>query len=197
MQLIRNILFAKWFLVLLLLINIGGTVYGYIWYGWQLEQTAPIFWLFVPDSPTATLFFCFAIVGWLTDRHFRIFEALALVTNVKYGIWAVVMNIFTIIQLDSNVGWQAYMLIASHGLMAVQALLYIPKYDFKPVHIIITAIIVLHNEIIDYVFGQMPIYSVLNEYMNGIAYFTFWLSIGSILLALFVYKRSLLVARKY
>lgn len=197
MQLIRNILFAKWFLVLLLLINIGGTVYGYIWYGWQLEQTAPIFWLFVPDSPTATLFFCFAIVGWLMNRHFRIFEALALVTNVKYGIWAVVMNIFTIIQLDGNVGWQAYMLIASHGLMAVQALLYIPKYDFKPVHIIITAIIVLHNEIIDYVFGQMPIYSVLNEYMNGIAYFTFWLSIGSILLALFVYKRSLLVAREY
>lgn len=196
MQVIRNILFAKWFLVVLLLINIGGTIYGYMWYGWQLEQTAPIFWLFVPDSPTATLFFCIAIIGWLMNRHFRLFEALALVTNVKYGLWAVAMNIFTIIQLDGNVRWQAYMLIASHGLMALQALLYISKYDFKALHIIVTAIIVLHNEIIDYVFGQMPIYSVLDDYMAQIGYFTFWLSILCILLAVFVYKKGLLVARK-
>lgn len=196
MQVIRNILFAKWFLVVLLLINIGGTIYGYMWYGWQLEQTAPIFWLFVPDSPTATLFFCIAIIGWLMNRHFRLFEALALVTNVKYGLWAVAMNIFTIIQLDGNVSWQAYMLIASHGLMALQSLLYIPKYDFKALHIIVTAIIVLHNEIIDYVFGQMPIYSVLDDYMAQIGYFTFWLSILCILLAVFVYKKGLLVARK-
>ncbi|WP_010286102.1 DUF1405 domain-containing protein [Kurthia massiliensis] len=195
MQRIQQILFAKWFLILLLLINIGGTIYGYIWYGWQLERTAPIFWIFVPDSPTATLFFCFAIIGWLFNKHFRLFEALALVSNLKYGLWAVAMNGLAIVELDGNVDITAYMLIASHFLMAVQAVLYIPKYDFKPVHIIVTAIIVVHNEIIDYVFGQMPIYSMLNKYMNEIGYFTFWLSIACILCAFYVYKRRLSFAK--
>jgi len=73
--------------------------------------------------------------------------------------------------------------------------LYVPKYDFKPVHIIITAIIVLHNEIIDYVFGQMPIYSMLNKYMNEIGYFTFWLSIATILYAVYVYKKRISFAK--
>jgi uncharacterized membrane protein YpjA len=195
MQKIQQILFAKWFLVLLLMINVGGTIYGYIWYGWQLERTEPIFWLFVPDSPTATLFFCFAIIGWLLNTHWRIFEALALVSNMKYGLWAVAMNAFAIVKLDGDVDFTAYMLIASHFLMAVQVVLYVPKYDFKPIHIIITAIIVLHNEIIDYVFGQMPIYSMLNEYMNEIGYFTFWLSIASILYAVYVYKARVSFAK--
>ncbi len=36
----------KSFLILLLVINLLGTIYGYYWYGWQLAITEPIFLYF-------------------------------------------------------------------------------------------------------------------------------------------------------
>lgn len=51
----------------------------------------------------------------------------------------------------------------------------------------IAAVWLLHNEIIDYVFGMMPVYGSLSEYSNEIGYFTFWLSIVVII---FVYRQQ-------
>jgi uncharacterized membrane protein YpjA len=183
------VLSHKSFLWLLLFINLSGTVYGYDWYKWQLVITEPKYWLFVPDSPTASLFFTIAIIGWLINRNFRLIEALALITLVKYGLWAVVMNILTLIETGS-IGWVGWMLIISHFAMAVQAILYIPFYKFGFGHIVLASIWTLHNDVVDYVFGQMPIYSNLMKYADQIGYFTFWLSIACIAIAYFVwYKR--------
>ena len=182
------ILSHKSFLWILLFVNLFGTVYGYDWYMGQLEMTESKFWIFVPDSPTASLFFTLAIIGWLIGRNFKLIEALALITLVKYGLWAVVMNILTLIETGelSPVGW---MLVGSHFAMALQAVLYSSLYRFSFVHIAIAAVWTLHNDVIDYVFGQMPIYGDLMKYMNQIGYFTFWLSIACILLACWVWKR--------
>ncbi|MFS0687896.1 DUF1405 domain-containing protein [Sporosarcina sp. 179-K 8C2 HS] len=172
----------KSFLWILLFINILGTVYGYDWYMWQLEMTEPIYWIFVPDSPTASLFFSLAIIGWLIGRNFKLIEALALITLVKYGLWAVVMNLLTLYETGS-IGWVGWMLIGSHFAMAVQAVLYSPLYRFKFRHIVIAGIWTLHNDVIDYVFKQMPIYYDLMKHMQQIGYFTFWLSVACIALA--------------
>lgn len=185
---IRMILFNKSFLWILLFINIIGTVYGYDWYMWQLEITEPIYWIFVPDSPTASLFFCFAIIGWLLNTNFKLFEALALITLVKYGIWAVVMNLLTLNEVGS-IGPAGWMLVVSHGAMALQGVLYWNKYKFGMISILIAAVWTLHNDVIDYVFGQMPIYGDLMKMMDTIGYFTFWLSIACILLAVWNWKR--------
>jgi uncharacterized membrane protein YpjA len=181
------ILSHKSFLWILLFVNLLGTVYGYDWYMWQLEETKPVFWIFVPDSPTASLFFTLAVFAWLIGRNFKLIEALALITLVKYGLWAVVMNILTLIETGSidRVGW---MLIGSHFAMAVQAVLYSPLYRFKLVHIVIAAIWTLHNDVIDYVFGQMPVYFNIMKHMDKIGYFTFWLSILCIALAYKMWK---------
>lgn len=181
------ILSHKSFLWLLLLINLFGTVYGYDWYMWQLEVTEPKFWIFVPDSPTATLFFCIAIIGWLIKKHFKLMEALALITLVKYGLWAVVMNFLTLIE-TGYLHWTGWMLVASHFLMAVQGVLYLPKYRFSTWHIAIAAVWTLHNDVIDYVFGQMPIYHDIMKYSPQIGYFTFWLSIACIGIAIWSYR---------
>lgn len=170
------------FLLLLLIINIFGTIYGYIWYGGQLSNTEPIFYIFVPDSPTASLFFCLAVLGWIFGRNFKLMEVLALITLIKYGLWAVVMNLLTL-GVTGNLGWMGWMLVFSHFMMAVQAVLYLPNYRFGKVHVFIAAIWTLHNDVIDYVFGQMPTYRVLAEYSSQIGYFTFWLSIACIALA--------------
>lgn len=186
---IKFLLFNRTFMWLLLVVNLLGTAYGYYWYNWQLEITEPIFLIFVPDSPTASLFFSIALLGWLFGRHFKLIEALALITLVKYGLWAVVMNIWTQVE-TGPIGFVGWMLVVSHFAMAVQAVLYISKYRFTWVHLLIAAIWTIHNDVIDYVFGQMPIYRSLSEHTLVIGYFTFWLSIACILLAIAVIKRS-------
>lgn len=177
-------LMYKPFLLLLFIVNLFGTIYGYIWYGGQLAVTEPKFLIFVPDSPTASLFFTIALAFWLIDKHIPLIEALAVVTLIKYGLWAVVMNLLTLAEVGS-IGWMGWMLVMSHFAMAVQAVLYLPFYRFGMLSAGIAGVWTLHNDVIDYVFGQMPIYRVLADYADSIGYFTFWLSIACICFAIF------------
>jgi uncharacterized membrane protein YpjA len=176
------------FLLLLLIINIAGTIYGYVWYGWQLKETPAIFLIFVPDSPTASLFFVFVVAAFLLKKNWPLIEALAIVTLFKYGIWAVVMNLLVFFA-QGELDWIGVMLIFSHFAMAVQALLYSPFYRFKWWHLIVTAIWTLHNDVIDYVFFMLPRYHMLNEVTPQIGYFTFWLSILSIIIGYYFVVR--------
>ncbi|MET0960494.1 MAG: DUF1405 domain-containing protein, partial [Psychrobacillus psychrotolerans] len=62
---------------LLFIVNLFGTIYGYYWYKGQLSQTETKFLLFVPDSPTASLFFTIALFAWLLKKNWKLIEALA------------------------------------------------------------------------------------------------------------------------
>ncbi|MDQ0350846.1 putative membrane protein YpjA [Alkalibacillus filiformis] len=177
-------------LVLLLIINTLGTIYGFYWYRYQLEITPTIFIPFVPDSPTASLFFVFVLIGLLLNKNFKYMEALAMLTLFKYGTWAVVMNILTFIH-GQPVSLMAMMLIVSHGAMAVQALLYSPFFKIEMRHLVVASIWTLHNDVIDYVYGHMPMYPTLSQFEEHIGYFTFWLSLLSITLVyLLVVRRT-------
>ncbi len=189
MNLIYAILADRKVLWLLLVVNVLGTAYGYYWYGPQLGETPTIFLPFVPDSPTASLFFCFVLVAFLFRTNWPLFEALAIVTLVKYGIWAVVMNLFVSI-VNGGLDLVGYMLIFSHAAMAIQGVLYAPFYKIKPWHLVVTGIWVLHNEMIDYVFDMMPQYHDLELYTSQIGYFTFWLSIASIAITYYLCLRK-------
>jgi uncharacterized membrane protein YpjA len=166
-------------LLLLLIVNILGTLYGYYWYGWQLAETPTKFLIFVPDSPTASLFFVFVLIAFMLKKNWGLIETMAIVTLFKYGIWAVVMNLLVLVE-TGELDWVSYMLIGSHLAMAIQGILYAPFYRIKLWHIIVTAIWTLHNDVIDYVFMMLPRYPVLDLYTPQIGYFTFWLSILSI-----------------
>ncbi|PGT79602.1 DUF1405 domain-containing protein [Bacillus sp. AFS040349] len=175
------LIWCRWFLLMLLVINVVGTFYGYIWYGWQLAETPAKFLVFVPDSPTASLFFVIVLIAFLLKKNWPFVEALAIVTLFKYGIWAVVMNIL-VYGVTGDLHWSSYMLILSHAGMAIQGLLYAPYYRIKIVHLMVAALWILHNDVIDYVFFMLPKYSVLDQYIPKIGYFSFWLSITSIFL---------------
>lgn len=97
-------------LILVLAINFLGTVYGYYWYLPQLLETPARFLIFVPDSPTATFFFLFVLLAFLMKRNAPLLEALALVTLVKYGLWAVAMN-FLVLAVTGDLPWEGYMLM--------------------------------------------------------------------------------------
>lgn len=181
-SILKAILADKRFLIILFFVNLFGTIYGYYWYRSQLKTTPDIFLIFVPDSPTASLFFTIFLLLFIFKKHFPLVEALAIITLFKYGIWAVVMNLLTL-WVNGGLPPSGYMLIASHAAMAIQGILYAPFYRIKAIHIILAAVWTLHNDVIDYVFGMMPRYYSLLDYMNEIGYFTFWLSILSIFIA--------------
>src|SRR5690554_5519335 len=99
-----RLLLQRHVLWLLFTINALGTVYGFMWYAQQMANTMasdkPWLVLFVPDSPTASLLFTITLLFLLRDQYAgnrlehsarSIIEVLAVVTSVKYGIWAVVM----------------------------------------------------------------------------------------------------------
>lgn len=169
----------KSFLLAVIICNLLGTAYGYYWYSSQLTITKPMFYPFVPDSPTATLFLTIALIAIYFGKNIGLVEALAFVTLIKYGIWAVLMNIFTFIVLGevTSIG---LMLCISHGIMAIQAFLFLPLFKIKPWHLLVTIIWVFHNDVIDYVYMQYPIYSMLSDYIKHIGYLSFWLSVVSI-----------------
>ncbi|MGA9289127.1 MAG: DUF1405 domain-containing protein, partial [Anaerobacillus sp.] len=95
--------------------------------------------------------------------------------------WAVVMNMMVMV-VTGQLSPIALMLIFSHLGMAIQGILYTPFYKIKMWHLVAVGVWTLHNDVIDYVFGQMPRYSILSEYTSAIGYFTFWLSVFSLAL---------------
>jgi uncharacterized membrane protein YpjA len=188
MRFVFSLLMHRSILWFLLIVNILGTIYGYIWYGSQLSETPAKFLLFVPDSPTASLFFVFVLIAFLLGKNWPLIEALAIVTLFKYGIWAVVMNIL-VWKVTGTMDPIAWMLILSHAAMAIEGILYAPFYRIKPWHLVFAAIWTLHNDVIDYVFRMLPRYSMLDRYIPEIGYFTFWLSIVSIGITYFLCVR--------
>lgn len=174
---------------LLFIVNTAGTAYGYYWYMGQLRITPTEFLPFVPDSPTASLFFVIVLLAFLLGKNWPLFEALAIVTLFKYGIWAVVMNLLTRM-VTGYLPWEGYMLIISHAAMALEGLLYSRFYRVKLWHLVVAGIWTLHNDIIDYVFMQFPQYQDLYIYIREIGYFTFWLSIVSLGIAYYLCIRN-------
>jgi uncharacterized membrane protein YpjA len=180
-------LFTNWLgsrklLALLFVVNVFGTIYGYYWYKNQLLSTD--WWLlpFVPDSPTASLFFSFVLLAFLLGRKWPLLEAFAAITLVKYGIWATVM-IFWTASLGGPMYWEHYMLVFSHLGMALQAVLYAPFFSFRKKHLVIVAVWVITNDIVDYTLGVFPwLHSVLHPHLTTIAWFTFGLSLFSVAL---------------
>lgn len=188
----RSFLLNRHFLWLLFIVNLLGTVYGYIWYDDQLYWTTvhkPDWMLpFVPDSPTSSLFFTAAILyllyplrnpSKLAQGGRVIIEALAVVCSVKYGIWAVAMIIWGAAQGDV-LNWQHYMLMASHLAMAFEALLYYRFMKAGAGALSIGLGWLLLNDTMDYTHGIYPwLPDELNDDLGSVRTFTYALSIAS------------------
>ncbi|CAM3395792.1 DUF1405 domain-containing protein [Marinicrinis lubricantis] len=172
-----SFLLNRSFLWILFWVNALGTVYGFEWYRNQLvmtyEEISKWFVIFVPDSPTASLFFTLSLLILLsrqkkqaklanTERMsmhpYGLIEAFAVITSIKYGIWAVLMIIAGAWQGD-HVTWQQYMLICSHLGMAAEAAIFARYFRYHYVHVLVIACWTLFNDAMDYsqeIFPWLP-----------------------------------------
>ena len=72
---------------LILLINVGGTIYGIYYYHLQLEENPPYLWILISDSPNSTLFFVIAAILYRSGKRVYLIEVLAVASLIKYGLW--------------------------------------------------------------------------------------------------------------
>nr|WP_306812709.1 DUF1405 domain-containing protein [Paenibacillus soyae] len=197
----RSFLLNRHFLWLLFIVNLLGTIYGYIWYDDQLYWTAvhkPDWMIpFVPDSPTSSLFFTASLLYLLYPMQKPskaalgarvIIEALAVVCSVKYGIWAVAMIVWGAAQGDV-LNWQHYMLMASHLAMAVEVLLYLRFMKAGTGALAIGLAWLLLNDTMDYtqdIYPWLP--EELEDDLVSVRTFTYALSVASFIAPLILLR---------
>ncbi|WIZ19035.1 DUF1405 domain-containing protein [Staphylococcus aureus] len=174
-------LYQRSWLMMLLICNILGMIYGYIWYGEQLSHTPWQFKIFVPDSPTAILFLVISISLILIQKQNSIIDALAFVTLFKYGIWAVIMNILFIIE-QGDITVNGLVLMFSHSIMAVQAIYFYPRFKRSMIAISVAMTWVFLNDYIDYFHLQFPYYDFITTHVWQIGVLSCCLSVFGLLL---------------
>ncbi|UXV54577.1 DUF1405 domain-containing protein [Staphylococcus aureus] len=174
-------LYQRSWLMMLLICNILGMIYGYIWYGEQLSHTPWQFKIFVPDSPTAILFLVISISLILIRKQNIIIDALAFVTLFKYGIWAVIMNILFIIE-QGDITVNGLVLMFSHSIMAVQAIYFYPRFKRSMIGISVAMTWVFLNDYIDYFHLQFPYYDFITTHVWQIGVLSCCLSVFGLLL---------------
>ncbi|HFQ1437030.1 TPA: DUF1405 domain-containing protein [Staphylococcus aureus] len=174
-------LYQRSWLMMLLICNILGMIYGYIWYGEQLSHTPWQFKVFVPDSPTAILFLVISISLILIQKQNSIIDALAFVTLFKYGIWAVIMNILFIIE-QGDITVNGLVLMFSHSIMAVQAIYFYPRFKRSMIGISVAMTWVFLNDYIDYFHLQFPYYDFITTHVWQIGVLSCCLSVFGLLL---------------
>ena len=174
-------LYQRSWLMMLLICNILGMIYGYIWYGEQLSHTPWQFKIFVPDSPTAILFLVISISLILIQKQNSIIDALAFVTLFKYGIWAVIMNILFIIE-QGDITVNGLVLMFSHSIMAVQAIYFYPRFKRSMIGISVAMTWVFLNDYIDYFHLQFPYYDFITTHVLQIGVLSCCLSVFGLLL---------------
>jgi uncharacterized membrane protein YpjA len=193
----RSILLHPSTLWLLMLIYVPGTLYGYYWYKDQLDNTWNMnpHWqiIFVPDSPTASLFFALAVLWlWISPKPSRlkwvngvrgVVEALGVVTSVKYGVWATAI-IFAGQAQGDILEWQHWMLIIGHSAMAVCAFVYARFFTFGGMALLAAAAWTFLNDTLDYSYDIFPyLPTQLDDDLVYVALFTFVLTAISVLAA--------------
>ena len=133
----------------IVLINLAGTAFGFWYYRFQLAATDPVMWIFVPDSPMATLFIALSLAAWRLDLDADWLHALAFFGCIKLGLWTPYVQI----GLQSPAGialWLYWFLVLSHLAMAVEAFLIHRYAEFSVGAVAVATVWYTGNDVLDY-----------------------------------------------
>jgi len=146
--------FERGFLWSLVLINFLGSIYGFYWYRFQLAETPWYYLIFIPDSPLSSSLFTIALITIIMCKRSSWLELLAYFWVIKYGIWAVILN------LDVNnygqFGFDNLMLTISHAGMAVEGFLFLRHLKYSVPQLLGIVLWLGINDYMDYVVGLHP-----------------------------------------
>ncbi|OEF99020.1 hypothetical protein BHF71_10190 [Vulcanibacillus modesticaldus] len=162
---IENYLQKTWFIVLLIIVNLAGSIYGFYWYKNQLLKTPKEWLIFVPDSPLSSTFFTIFLILYLFKKKVPFIEGLASIFMFKYGVWATTIIIwgawvvepsYIKILMVETISWVDVMLMLSHTAMAIEAVLFFRKYSYGFFTIFVVGLLLFLNDFIDYTQNVHP-----------------------------------------
>ena len=139
---------------LIILANLGGTLFGFYWYQDLLQSTPVYLWPLVPDSPLSTLMISISLVLYLYGRPNRVIDALAFFSNLKYGLWTVFVEFYMFESfLTVNSVPMYIFIVVSHLIMFFQAFLVLryTRVSWRPA--VFAFGFYLINDLIDYSLG--------------------------------------------
>lgn len=140
---------------LVTLVCLGGTLYGFYWYKYQLAQTPHIFWIFTPDCPEAVFFFLIWVGLWKARLWNETFKVIAVTALLKFGIWTV--SVIGLFWIDRHIFyWDNIMLFTSHVGMLILGLTFAARLKITGRGFLVTAGWMILSDFVDYYFKVYP-----------------------------------------
>ncbi|PSP47814.1 DUF1405 domain-containing protein [Halobacteriales archaeon QH_7_69_31] len=135
---------------LVVAVNLAGTAFGFYFYLFQFERTPVPMWLFVPDSPVATLLVALALAAWKLGYPQEWLTVLAFFGNVILGGWTVYVHMAFYESFSYLDPAMRQFLIWSHAAMVLQAFLLHRIADFRPRAVGVAMLWYTVNATVDY-----------------------------------------------
>jgi uncharacterized membrane protein YpjA len=143
---------------LVALINVLGTIFGFLYYQYMFDLVPWYMWPVVPDSPGSTLLFAIAMALFYFGRKKDWLSFLACASTIKYGLW----TIFVILYFPEHFLAPAvknfyYLMIFLHFGMVIQVVVLLHTIERKRKYLFIVLLWFFTNDYFDYVLGTGPL----------------------------------------
>jgi uncharacterized membrane protein YpjA len=166
---VLSFLTSRKMLTLLIVINLSGAIYGFYWYWGQLSATPVKFWPVVPDSPTAVVLFSvflFLLLKHGLSRSIKneqpmngiisdYISPLAIAWVVKYGVWAVIINISYYL-IAGEYSFENFHLTLSHAGMALEGFVFFRVLRLTLGQALVTTALMSLSDYFDYALKLYP-----------------------------------------
>ncbi len=139
-------------------INIAGTAFGFYYYRDMFALFPVKLWIFIPDSPLATLFFAISLFLIFFKKRVDAFYLVAMAQSMKYGFWTMfVILYFSDYFLAPYHRYYYYLMFVLHFGMVIQPALILHKVRITKKELSIAAAWLALNDYFDYLRGTNPL----------------------------------------
>jgi uncharacterized membrane protein YpjA len=185
----QKILSSKKLLWLILIGNLIGAVYGFVFYYGAKFSSVPLhLWLFLPDCPLFSLFFALAVLLILLKKENSHYFFFTLIGSLKYGFWTVfVLLYYNWFYFTPENSFMYAVLLIAHIFLFIESFLLIKKIKFKLYYLIPSLVFFLANDFSDYFLNTYPPLP-LSE-LNFMFYFTLISSLFFTVIAFLLVKK--------
>ena len=138
--------------------NLAGTAFGFYYYREMFALFPVKLWIFIPDSPLATLFFALSLFLIYFKKRFNAFYLIAMAQSMKYGFWTMFVIIyFSDYFLAPYHRYYYYLMFALHFGMLIQPALILHRVRVGMRELAIAAAWLALNDYFDYLRSTNPL----------------------------------------
>lgn len=187
----RLVFQSKAFLVILILINLAGTTYGFYYYQQDFSEFPFYLWLLVSDSPIAVLLFAFFLALFLAGRRNGLLEALAFIGLFKVGLWTsfIILLYKEYFLQPSYLYWYGALFLLHLG-MVLQSVVMMPIMKIRRNDALMAGTFYLLNDFSDYLFNLVPRRDIIIPGSGGFYIVALESFLATLILSYFLLKKS-------